>query len=49
MSSGEQEDNRIDETLQKLRDAMSEKMNLYGDIQNEFGILANEISQEFKL
>jgi hypothetical protein len=45
MSSGEQEDNRIDETLQKLRDAMSEKMNLYGDIQNEFGILANEISQ----
>jgi hypothetical protein len=43
MASGEQEDNRIDETLQKLKDTMSEKMNLYGDIQNEFGILANEI------
>ena len=38
-----EEDNGIDKLLQKLRDSMSEKMNLYGAIQNEFGILANEI------
>ena len=49
---GEREETGIDKTLQKLRDTMSQKMNLYGDIQNEFSILANEIkdhkrSQQF--
>jgi hypothetical protein len=33
----------IEEILQKLSSVMSEKMDLYGNIQNEFTILANEI------
>lgn len=43
MASGEQEDNGIEKTLQKLRDVTSQKMNLYGEIQSEFINLANEI------
>lgn len=43
MASGKQEDNGIEETLQKLRDMTSEKMNVYGEMQTEFINLANEI------
>jgi hypothetical protein len=46
MASGKQEDNGIDKTLQKLRDTISEKMDLYGNMQTEFGTLANEIKDD---
>jgi hypothetical protein len=46
MASGEdirKGEKEIEEIVQKLRNTMSEKMDLYGDIQNEFSILANEV------
>lgn len=42
-SEGNDKDAGIEETLQKLRDTISGKMDLYGNIQNDFTILANEI------
>jgi hypothetical protein len=46
MASGENKregEKEIEEILQQLRNTMSDKMASYGNIQNEFRIVANEI------